>query len=73
MKYVLKFISCSEYDFTDENTGKEVKGISCKCFDVESQKIVKVKTDVVIPADFGDDLEVDVVPNGNYLNYKYVA
>ncbi len=72
MKYVLKFICCSEYDFTDDN-GKQVKGITCKCFDVETGKIVKVKTDALIPAEFGEDLEVTVKPNGNYLSYEYVA
>lgn len=72
MKYVLKFICCSEYDFEDDN-GKRVKGVTCKCFDCETGKIVKVKTDALIPAEFGEDLEVVVKPNGNYLSYEYVA
>ena len=72
MPYILKFICCSEYDF-DGADGKRVKGISCKCFDEESGKIVKVKTDVVIPAKFGDEIEVKVKPNGNYLDYEFVS
>lgn len=72
MKYILKFICCSSYDFTDAN-GKRVTGITCKCFDEETGKIVKVKTAGLIPLIFGEDIEVVVKPNGNYLSYEYVA
>lgn len=67
MKIELRFIFCREYEFE----GK--KGITCSCYDENSGKIVKVKTDVIIPAEFGDVLSVNAVPNGNYLKYQYVA
>lgn len=69
MQIKLRFICCSPYDFTDDE-GRRVQGISCKCFDERSKKIVKVKTDKYIELDFGDEIDVDVVPNGNYLNYE---
>ena len=69
MQITLKFICCSSYDFTDDE-GKRVKGVSCKCFDPESKKIVKVKTDTLLDFDFGDDILVNVIPNGNYLTYE---
>lgn len=64
MQVTLKFILCSPYDFD----GK--KGFSCRCYDPKANKIVKVKTDKELPYVFGDDVTVDVVPNGNYLNYE---
>lgn len=69
MQTTLKFICCSSYDFNDKD-GNRVQGISCKCFDEHSKKIVKVTTDKELNLDFGDDVTVDVVPNGNYLNYE---
>lgn len=69
MQTTLKFICCSEYDFVDAE-GKRVSGISCKCFDMHAKKIVKVRTNHFIDADFGDDIDVNIVPNGNYLNYE---
>lgn len=69
MQIKLKFICCTDYDFTDDN-GKQVKGVSCRCFDPESGKIVKVKTDVMLYNEFGDDVIVNVKPNGNYLTYE---
>ncbi|MCD7723058.1 MAG: hypothetical protein LUH82_03790 [Clostridiales bacterium] len=64
------FINCSRYDFTD-SIGKQIAGVTCKCFDRATSKIVKVKTDKVIDLPFGAELVVDVVPNGNYLDYVY--
>lgn len=69
MQIKLKFICCTDYDFTG-NDGNQVKGISCRCFDPESRKIVKVKTDKMLDHKFGDDILVNVKPNGNYLNYE---
>lgn len=71
MQTTLRFICCSAYNFTDDD-GKKVEGITCKCFDEKSKKIVKVKTNKVVLYDFGDDVLVDVVPNGNYINYEIV-
>lgn len=67
MPYNLRFIMCKEYNFEGN------KGITCQCFDENTGKIVKVKTDVIIPAKFGEIIEVQMIPNGNYLTYKYVA
>lgn len=68
MQVTLKFILCSSYDFDDK--GKHMQGFSCRCYDAKANKIVKVKTDKDLPYVFGDDVTVDVVPNGNYLNYE---
>lgn len=70
MQMVVKFICCSAYDFTDRETGERVQGISCKCFDTENKDIIKLKTDKMINAEFGDEIVVDVIPNGRYINYK---
>ena len=72
MQMILKFILCSPYDFTDEH-GKRVCGYSCKCFDENSNSIIKVKTDRMLDYHFGDDVLVDVVPNGRYINYHIAA
>lgn len=69
MQTTLKFICCSSYNFKDDD-GNRVQGISCKCFDEKTKKIVKVKTDNLLYYEFGDDVTVDVIPNGNYLNYE---
>lgn len=63
MEMTVKFILCKEYDFEGNH------GISCKCFDTKSQKIISVKTNSVLPYVFGDDVVVEVVPNGNYITY----
>lgn len=68
MQLIVKFICCSEYDFNDLD-GNRVSGISCKCFDEQSKSIIKVKTDKMLVNKFGDDILVDVVPNGRYINY----
>lgn len=64
MQMKVRFICCSSYDF-DGN-----KGISCKCFDENKKKIIKVSTNHLLDYDFGDEVIVDVIPNGNYLNYQ---
>ena len=69
MQVKFKFICCTDYDFTD-GSGKQVKGISCRCFDPKTEKIVKVKTDKKLDYKFGDEVLVNVVPNGNYVNYE---
>lgn len=69
MQLTAKFINCEPYDFKDSN-GNRVQGISCKCFDVVSNKIIKVKTEKMLPYNFGDDVTVDVVFNGRYVNYQ---
>lgn len=69
MQTKLRFICCSTYDFAGED-GSRVKGISCKCFDERSKKIVKVATKHLLDCEFGDEIIVEVVPNGNYLNYQ---
>ena len=72
MELVMKFINCTPYDFTAEN-GAHYSGYSCRCFDTRSKKIVKVKSDSFIDLEFGDDVTVDCVPNGRYLNYSIVG
>ena len=73
MKVKLGFIFSREYDFTDPNTNKRMQGVSCRCFEFNSGKIVKVSTDVEIPAKFGEILEVDVKLDGDKVKYEYVA
>ena len=70
MQTTLKFICCSDYDFVNQETGERITGIAFKCFEPNSKKIVKVKTDCLIDGEFGDDVLVNVVINGNYLNYE---
>ena len=69
MQITVKFICCSPYDFKDSDDNR-VSGISCKCFDEESKSIIKVKTDKMLDCSFGDDIIVDVVPNGRYIKYQ---
>lgn len=69
MQTTLKFICCFSYDFKDDS-GERITGITCKCFDEESGKIVKVKTNHMIDACFADEIIVNVIPNGNYLTYE---
>lgn len=73
MKVKLGFIFSREYDFVDPNTNKRMQGISCRCFEFNSGKIVKVSTDVEIPAKFGEILEVNGVIDGDKIKYEYVA
>lgn len=70
MQMIVKFICCSAYDFIDPNTGERVQGVSCKCFDTDNKSIIKVKTDKMVDYEFGDDVLVNVVPNGRYINYQ---
>lgn len=67
---IVKFICCSAYNFVDSDTGERVQGISCKCFDVENKEIIKVRTDKMLSYEFGDDVLVNVVPKGKYINYQ---
>ncbi|MDE6020475.1 MAG: hypothetical protein K2H01_05740 [Ruminococcus sp.] len=69
MQKVLKYICSSSYDFTDAQ-GKRVVGISCKCYDPESKTIVKVKAKHLVNAEFGDDVTVNVIFAGRYVNYE---
>lgn len=64
MQMHVKFICCYSYDF------EGMKGIACKCFDTDKKKIIKVKTKHLLDYEFGDDVLVNVVPNGNYLEYQ---
>lgn len=68
MQATLKFILCTSYDFINGD-GERVQGIKCQCFEPNSKTIVKVKTDHIIEAEFGDDLNVLVELNGRYINY----
>lgn len=68
MQVVFRFICCNEYDFTDDN-GRRIQGVSCKCFDENAKQIVKVKTDKMLDKVFGDEVLVNLVPNGRYLSY----
>lgn len=70
MQRTFKFICCSAYDFTNKDTGERISGIKCQCFDPEQKQIVSVKTDRMLNYNFGDDIEVDIVPNGRYVSYK---
>lgn len=69
MELTMKFINCTPYDFTAEN-GAHYSGYSCRCFDTQSKKIIKVKSDSFIDLSFGDDIDVVCTPNGRYLNYS---
>lgn len=71
MNIKVRFICCSEYDFMDN--GKRVQGFSCKCYDENSGKIIKVKTDKMVKAEFGTEIPVIAEPNGNYINYRISA
>lgn len=64
MEILVKFINCTEWNFDDR------KGISCRCYDPNSNSIIKVKTNVMLSNDFGDDVLVKCFPNGRYLNYE---
>lgn len=72
MQMIVKFICCTSYDFVDAD-GKRVVGVSCKCFDENNNCIIKVKTDKMLDYHFGDDVLVDIIPNGRYLNYQVAA
>lgn len=69
MEIVMKFINCTPYDFTADN-GTRYIGYSCRCFDTQTQKIVKVKSERQLKNSFGDDVTVMCTPNGRYLNYS---
>lgn len=69
MQMTVKFICCTSYDFKDGD-GNRVVGISCKCFDEENNAIIKVKTSHLLPNKFGDDVVVNIIPNGRYINYQ---
>lgn len=60
----VKFINCTAWEFD----GK--KGITCRCYDPQSNSIIKVKSHVMLDNAFGDDVVVKCVPNGRYLNYE---
>lgn len=69
MQMKVKFICCSSYDFVDKD-GKRVTGISCKCFDEKNNSIIKVKSNRLLDNKFGDEIVVNIVPNGRYINYQ---
>ena len=72
MKLNVKFINARPYDFTDNN-GKRIVGCNIFVYDFQSKEILKVK--VVNPASiegkkFGDDITINCIPHGRYLNYE---
>lgn len=69
MQKTVRFICCSGYDFKDK-AGNRVVGISCKCFDEETKTIIKVKTNHLLDCEFGEEIVVNIVPNGRYINYQ---
>ncbi|MCH5320863.1 MAG: hypothetical protein J1E36_03825 [Eubacterium sp.] len=69
MQKVVRFINCTSYDFVDKD-GKRVTGISCKCFDEDSKSIIKVKTSHLLDKNFGDEVLVNVLFNGRFVNYE---
>lgn len=64
MELCVKFINCTAWKFD----GKE--GITCRCYDPNSNSIIKVKSSYMLDNVFGDDVTVKCVPNGRYLNYE---
>lgn len=70
MTTLLKFIENHSYDFNDKNTGERVQGIYCSAFDPDAKRIVKVKTKHLLDNQFGDDLTVNVVLSGRYVDYE---
>lgn len=68
MEIIMKFINCTSYDFKAEN-GTRYVGFTCRCFDPATEAIVKCKADHLLDYQFGDDVTVNAVPNGRYLNY----
>lgn len=69
LQLIFKFILCKSYDFTDNN-GQRVTGITCQCYDPENKSIIKVKTNHLVNAEFGDDILVNVVPRGRFVDYE---
>ena len=66
----LKFIENHSYDFTNKKTGERVQGITCNAYDPDGKKIVKVKVKHLLDKQFGDDLTVNVILNGRYVDYE---
>lgn len=69
MNKTVKFICSKSYDFTNEETGERVQGVSCKCFDEEQKQIISVRTKKVLDYNFGDDVEIEIKLNGKYVSY----
>lgn len=69
MKKIVKFIMSKSYDFIIEETGERVQGVSCKCYDPEQNQIISVKTNKIVDALFGDDIEIEIKLNGKFVSY----
>lgn len=69
MQKTVKFVLCKPYDFTNPD-GERITGVSCQCFDPESKCLLKVRTKHLVTAEFGDDILVNIVFNGRYVNYE---
>lgn len=71
MEMVYKFINCNSYDFVDKGGVRRV-GVSCNVYDPDTKKILKCKAKHLINLQFGDDITVNVIPNGRFINYEVV-
>ena len=72
MKLNVKFINAKPYDFTD-GQGKRFVGCNIFVFDSHSNSIIKVKVvnaSAIEGKKFGDDIVINCIPNGRYLNYE---
>lgn len=72
MQMACKFICAKSYDFTDKD-GKRVAGTTAYCYDAHNKVILKAKVvnaAVIEGLQFGDDIDVDCIPNGRYLKYE---
>lgn len=72
MQMACKFICAKSYDFTDKE-GIHVAGTTAFCFDPHKNVIIKVKvvnSAIIEGLQFGDDINVDCIPNGRYSNYE---
>lgn len=67
-----KFINASSYDFTD-GQGRRIVGTTANCFDTNSKSLIKVKVrnaTAIEGKKFADDIRVNAIPNGRYINYE---
>ena len=68
-----KFICTRFVDFVDKRTNNKVQGYITYVFYKDTNEIIKTKmvSDCPTHFDFGDDVLVSIIINGNYAYYSF--
>ena len=69
MQIKVKFITRSDF-YSFDKDGKHYEGYTVHAYDAKADKLIKCHSDKEINAQFGDEILVRCVPNGDRIKYE---